>query len=201
MTTTQAIDIESYSKKNLLISLQDDTQFNKWDSLLKKLGATRTNSDKTPGWIIPKTKISELEEIIEKHGSRKDKKKQTKTNNYVSTSSSSSSSTTSGKNEAKEIEKHKKEDEDDNEEEEEDEDDEDYSEEDSDTDDELIQKVLSRRLMSESSHKSITEEDVENSDYEDVVSSMRRFRHIYTELKTLRNRVSDLEQQVKSLCK
>lgn len=70
-------------------------------------------------------------------------------------------------------------------------------EDDSDsTDDELVQKALSRRLMSESTQKEIELENVEDSELEDVVSVCRRFRFLYREIKSLRQRISELERKI-----
>lgn len=48
---------------------------------------------------------------------------------------------------------------------------------------ETIQQVLARRLKSESTRDIIQEEEIENSEDEDVISLSRRLRHIYSILK------------------
>lgn len=59
------------------------------------------------------------------------------------------------------------------------------SDEDSENEDneETIQQVLSRRLKSESTQDIISEETIENSEDEDVISLARRVRYIYSKLK------------------
>lgn len=204
---TEAIDVESYSKKSLLVLLVDDTQYDKWDKLLCKIGATRNNSDNSPGWILPKTKIEDLENLISEHGSREKRKQSSR--KKEDKQEDKREDRREDRKENKREDKREKYSRDYNKSERKgnanssdsghssgDSPDDDMSG--SDTDDELIQSVLSKRLMSESSQKSIPDEQVENSDLEDVVSSMRRFRHIYAELKQLRNRVSELEKEVNS---
>lgn len=67
------------------------------------------------------------------------------------------------------------------------------SSEESSDDEELIQKVLARRLTYESSQKSIPDETIPNSDDEDCVSYSRRLRHLYSVIKELRTRITVLE--------
>jgi hypothetical protein len=55
-------------------------------------------------------------------------------------------------------------------------------EEDSDNE-ETIQQVLARRLKSESTKDIIEEDELENSEDEDVISLSRRIRYIYSKLK------------------
>lgn len=71
----------------------------------------------------------------------------------------------------------------------------DCEDESSSTDDELVQKALSRRLMSESTQKEIEVDNVEDSELEDVISVCRRFRFLYRELRSLKQRVADLERR------
>lgn len=73
----------------------------------------------------------------------------------------------------------------------------DYSDdESSSTDDELIQKALTRRLMSESTQKEIDADRVDDSELEDVVSVCRRFRFLYREIKMLKQRIAELEKRI-----
>ena len=62
---------------------------------------------------------------------------------------------------------------------------EDESEEDSEDEnnEETIQQVLARRLKSESTNELITEEEILDSEDEDVISLARRIRYIYSKLK------------------
>lgn len=68
------------------------------------------------------------------------------------------------------------------------------SESDSDsTDDELIQQTLTRKLKYESKQSVIPDEVVSDSEMEDVISLCRRMRHLYLEVKALKQRISQLE--------
>jgi hypothetical protein len=63
------------------------------------------------------------------------------------------------------------------------------SDDSSSTDDELIQKVLARRLMSESTQDIIDNDLIEDSENEDVISLSRRLRHLYKEFNTIKNQL------------
>lgn len=64
-------------------------------------------------------------------------------------------------------------------------------EEDSESsDDELIQEVLQRRLKSESENLLIEEDNIQNSDDEDVISLSRRLRYVLKELDNLKNNLN-----------
>jgi hypothetical protein len=63
----------------------------------------------------------------------------------------------------------------------------------SDSDDELIQKVLARRMKSHVSDQVIEETDIDLSDDEDVLSLCRRFRFVYKKLADLEARLSKVE--------
>ena len=67
---------------------------------------------------------------------------------------------------------------------------------DSDSDDELLQKALARRILSESTHREVDLEEVDNSDMEDVVSVSRRLRHIY---KMLEKQNKLIDQQSRAI--
>ena len=56
------------------------------------------------------------------------------------------------------------------------------SEEEDEEDDELIQEVLKRRFKNESSGKVIEEDQIVDSEDEDVISLARRIRHLYAKL-------------------
>lgn len=65
------------------------------------------------------------------------------------------------------------------------------NEEDSESsDDELIQEVLQRRLKSESENLLIEEDNIQNSDDEDVISLSRRLRYVLKELDNLKNNLN-----------
>jgi hypothetical protein len=58
------------------------------------------------------------------------------------------------------------------------------------SDDELIQEVLQRRLKSESENLLIEEDNIQNSDDEDVISLSRRLRYVLKELEKLKNNLN-----------
>lgn len=63
-------------------------------------------------------------------------------------------------------------------------------EESENSDDELIQEVLQRRLKSESENLLIEEDNIQNSDDEDVISLSRRLRYVLKELDNLKNNLN-----------
>jgi hypothetical protein len=173
---SSVIEIEDYSKKNILVRLLDIDQFDKWDRLLSKVNANWNKSSQDPGWIVKKDMIDLLEHIIDDHGSRPKRKSSRDRSGY--------------KSDKKSYSKHKK-----------NSDRSDISddrEEESDSDDELIQLTLARRFKSESSGKIINEEDIANSDEEDVVSHSRRLRHLYRTIRKLQDQVNDLQEKLKN---
>jgi hypothetical protein len=64
----------------------------------------------------------------------------------------------------------------------------------SDDEEETIQRVLAHRIKSQSSQKSIVEENISDSENEDVISHSRRFRHLYSEIKHLKTKINNLIQ-------
>jgi hypothetical protein len=73
------------------------------------------------------------------------------------------------------------------------------SEESSSSEDELIQTILARRLQSESSHKCIEEEEVDNTDNEDCITYGRRLRHVYNVIKEQRECIKKLEEKLAAI--
>jgi hypothetical protein len=63
----------------------------------------------------------------------------------------------------------------------------------SSTDDEMIQKVLARRLKSESTQDLIEEDSISDSENEDVLSLCRRIRHLYKEINGLKTELNYLK--------
>lgn len=212
---TSTIKIEPFSKKKVLLRLEDPSKRNRWDKALVKIGASWIDSDREPGWLLPKEDLELFDEVVHNYGSRNKRSSKGKgsRNNFdrrtssddedrerkgsrFRTRSSAASKESFGNDRYKG--KNSREDS--------------YSSRDSsesrydegepsdsDSDDELIQQTLARRLMSESSQKEIAEEAIENSDLEDVVSSCRRMRHIYSVLKDLNKRVKFLEEIVSKI--
>lgn len=62
------------------------------------------------------------------------------------------------------------------------------------SDDELIRETLARRFKSQSSGKVIEENNVEDSEDEDVVSLSRRIRFLYRVIDKLKGRIEELEK-------
>lgn len=139
------VTIKDFSKRSVIVLLEDDSVMDKWNQLLGKVGGSWNKSETYPGWIVQKTKMEELEKIIEEN---------TKENED--------------------------------------------GESESDSDDELIQQALARRIMSESTHKEIELEEVDNSDTEDVVSLCRRMRYLYSVIKRQRKLIEDLTNKTMS---
>jgi hypothetical protein len=65
---------------------------------------------------------------------------------------------------------------------------------DSDMDDEMIQKALARRLTSESKMLDDDREYISDSEMEDMISLCRRIRFLYKSIKSLNERVKQLEK-------
>jgi len=179
MMSTSSLEICSYSKKSVLVRLLNSEK-SRWHKLMTKIGGSWNNSSSDPGWLVPKDNVDLLDDIIHEYGSRKKHSRKSLKSKKVERDDRY----------ADEDKKHSR-----GSRKEEDDDKTDSSGSES-SDDELIQKVLARKLMSESSHKVIDTEDVDNSDLEDIVSYSRRMRHIYSVLKDLRSRVHYLESQV-----
>jgi hypothetical protein len=192
------IKIEDYSKKNVLIKLRNPNKFNMWDTLLTKAGATLTTGRDGPeGWIYPKKDIDRLENILylntENDSDEEDSYKTKKhdkhdkddrdSKHYKSKyEGSEESDSYKSKNKTRSIPRKRDEEHD-------------HS---SDDDDELLQKTLCRKVMSESSQKVISDEEIINSDSEDVVSINRRMRHLYSVIKEQRTQIKKLEDLVYS---
>ncbi len=68
------------------------------------------------------------------------------------------------------------------------------SEDESDMDDEMIQKALARRLTSESKMLDDNREYISDSEMEDMISLCRRIRFLYKTIKSLNERVKQLEK-------
>ncbi len=202
--SSDSVAIFPFSKKNFLIRLNDPQQFAKWDKILSKMGASRNNSSEDPGWLLPKNKSEEFEEAVVQYGSRQRSKRsrgrkavrdddsdrehspQRKGSRFRTKRAEESSKEerkepkhSPDKASLDENRRHSR--------------DSDEEEESESSDDEMIQTVLARRIKSESSHKSIIEEGIDDSNDEDCVSYSRRLRHIYAVLKEQRGRIDALE--------
>ncbi len=203
---SDAVKQVPFSKKNVLIRLNDFNQYSKWDKILQRIGGTRNNSNDDPGWILSKNQVKQFEDALCQYGSRQRTSKRSRNKNQEDSSIQEPNSpqrkgsrfrnskqiedeqnTCKSKNDSR-SRLEDKEDSEDGEENSED------NESDDSSEDELIQAVLKRRLQSESSCKSIETETIDNSDDEDCVSYSRRLRHIYKVLKNQRERIIELEE-------
>ena len=212
---SDSLSLLPYSKKSLFIRLNDPDEYSKWDKILSRLGAVKNNSLDNPGWLLAKDKQDLFDDALAQYGSRKRSKRsrdrkpmreedKRKYNESVESPIRKGSrfrntkryepdpldrSISTDRREAKE----QRDSPEDNSRR--------YStnsedESDSSESDELIQTVLSKRLKSESSHKSIEEEDILDSNDEDCVSYSRRLRHLYTVIKDQRERIRVLEEKI-----
>lgn len=170
---SKAISIFDYSKKTVLIRIVDKAQRKKWEKILIDLGANSVGTDGDPGWLLSKSKIDELDDIINECGSRA-KRSHRKYNSSKEKADEECVKSEESRNEESS----------------------DSSDDSDDTDDEMIKVALARKIMSESSGKSIENDYVNDSNEEDVVSMCRRFRHVYSLLNKMNVRIKTLEQIV-----
>ena len=153
----------------------------KWKSHLKNIGASW--SDKKKIWTLSRDKLRDFEKIqsvISKEPQTDDK--ETKDNKIE-------------KEDKKKQRKRREETPEDSSEEEED-DEEDEEEEESSGDEEVIEFLKNKiKNLSSSTHDKTIEEDVDNSEDEDVIRISRRLRYIMSKLKSMDKRVSELEEE------
>lgn len=158
----------------------------RWRSHLKNIGASW--SDKKKQWTLSRDKLKDFEKIQAIVTSSDQKEPEQKSSQAIST---------------KDKKKHNKrhsplESEGDDEEEEEEDDDEaeEDSEESSDSDEEVIEFLKNKiKNLYKSTHDKMIQEDVENSEEEDIVRTSRRIRYILSKLQSLEQRVKGLEEE------
>lgn len=179
---SDAITQVSYSKRSVLLRLNDLDRQAHWDKILTRIGATRNNSSEEPGWILSRDRIDLFEEAMYKAKRSRGRAPESARprsrfvpKNATPSLGDEAVSSPDARNHSSDEEEYDSRDEE-------------------SSDDELIQTVLARRLMSESSQKSIETEEILNSDDEDCVSYSRRLRHMYTVIKGLRERIKILEE-------
>jgi len=171
--------VNPFNDKFVIINPIHVKSKNFWKSIINDLGGNWKNNK--GGWIFPKYNLYKLKNsnTLSNHSSfsfdDQDDSSDQKDNEDKSSLNSKS------KDDNKDDNKNDNKDDNKNEE------DEDY--EDTSTDDELIQKVLARRFMSESTQDIIDNSLIEDSENEDVISLCRRLRHIYKELNNIKNQV------------
>ena len=200
--SSSVLQIENYSKKAIFVKLLDIEYRSVWNKKLASFDPEWNKSDTEPGWIISKRHEDDLFQLLkESRRSRKPKNEEHKYSRIKKHESTdhSGKSESSGKNEAW-SEKNKsghhsrssrssRSSEDSGSEHSEDSDD--------SSEDELIQQTLTRKLKYESSQKVIEEENIENSDLEDVISMCRRIRHLLQANRQLSERIRELEKRLK----
>jgi hypothetical protein len=156
----------------------------RWRSHLKNIGASW--SDKKKQWTLSRDKLKDFEKIQAIVNSYDQKEPEQKPTQPIP---------------SKDKKKHKRhspsESEGDDEEEEENESEaEEDSEESSDSDEEVIEFLKNKiKNLYKSSHDKMIQENVENSEEEDIVRTSRRIRYILSKLQSLDQRVKDLEEE------
>lgn len=158
----------------------------RWRSHLKNIGASW--SDKKKQWTLSRDKLKDFEKIQAIVTSSDQKEPEQKSSQTIST---------------KDKKKHNKrrsasesEGDDEEEEEEDDEEAEEDSEESSDSDEEVIEFLKNKiKNLYKSTHDKMIQEDVENSEEEDIVRTSRRIRYILSKLQSLEQRVKGLEEE------
>jgi uncharacterized protein with von Willebrand factor type A (vWA) domain len=177
--SSSVVEIENYSKKSVLLKLLDIEYKTAWGKKLTNFEAEWNRSDTKPGWIISKKYEEELLNLLkESKRSRKPRQEKDKHSRIKKQSNDKEESESSHSEESERSGS------------------EDESDEDS-SDDELIQMTLTRKLKYESSQKCIEEDNIENSDLEDVVSMCRRIRYLLKVNRQLSERIRELENRNK----
>lgn len=166
--------VNPFNDKCVIINPINVKSKNFWKSIINNLGGNWKNNKGC--WIFPKYNLYKLKNsnTLSNHSSFSfdDQDDTSSLHEQENSSKDEQKSHNSSKDQQKSKE---------NKEEEE--------EEDTSTDDELIQKVLARRFMSESTQDTIDNSLIEDSENEDVISLCRRLRHIYKELNNIKNQV------------
>jgi hypothetical protein len=182
-------EILEYNKKYYAISLTKDDEntslFNRWHKILEELFSKYKQGD---NYLL---KIEDIDDFIEfvQNLDKKYKRKDNKDNrsyeqrhkHYSSDSESESRNDKYRSNNDSESEGNDQS--------------ENSNSEDS-TDDELIQKTLSRRLKSTSNQQDIDNENISDSEMEDVISICRRMRYLLKNINEIKNKVLELERKL-----
>lgn len=151
----------------------------RWRSHLKNIGASW--SDKKKQWTLSRDKLKDFEKIQSIVSSSEPEQKQ--------------SQPTVTKDKKKYNKRQSPSDSDEEEEENESEAEED-SEDSSDSDEEVIEFLKNKiKNLYKSSHDKMIQEDIENSEEEDIVRTSRRIRYILSKLQSLDQRVKGLEEE------
>jgi hypothetical protein len=174
--------VNPFNDKFVIINPIHIKSKNFWKSIINNLGGNWKNNK--GGWVFPKYNLYKLKNsnTLSNHSSFSFDDQEDSSDQKDNEQKSSLNSKDNNKDDNKDDNK------DNNKDDNKDEEDED-EEEDTSTDDELIQKVLARRFMSESTQDIIDNSLIEDSENEDVISLCRRLRHIYKELNNIKNQV------------
>lgn len=152
----------------------------RWKSHLKNIGASW--SDKKKLWTLSRDKLKDFEKIqsiIAKEPQNEDEDSQEKE-----------------KDKKKQRKRKQTSPDEESDEESDNEEDEEESEEESSGDEEIIEFLKNKiKTLSSSTHDKTIEEDVDNSEDEDVIRISRRLRYIMGKLKSMDKRVADLEEE------
>jgi hypothetical protein len=158
----------------------------RWRSHLKNIGASW--SDKKKQWTLSRDKLKDFEKIQAIVTSSDQKEPEQKSSQTISTKDKKKHNKRHSASESEEDDE--EEDEEDDEEAEED------SEESSDSDEEVIEFLKNKiKNLYKSTHDKMIQEDVENSEEEDIVRTSRRIRYILSKLQSLEQRVKGLEEE------
>jgi len=154
----------------------------RWKSHLKNIGASW--SDKKKLWTLSRDKLRDFEKIqsiIAKEPQDEDEDSQEKEKE---------------KDKKKQRKRKQSSPDEESDEESDNEQDDEESEEESSGDEEIIEFLKNKiKTLSASTHDKTIEEDVDNSEDEDVIRISRRLRYIMGKLKSMDKRVSDLEEE------
>jgi hypothetical protein len=178
-----AFEIIEYNKiyDIIVLTKNDDniTLFNRWYKILEELFS---NNKQGYNYLL---KTEDLEDFIEfvQNLNKKHKKKDKRS--YESNNKKHNNDLSSDSDEKSDRSKYS------------DEEEEEYSSKsDESTDDELIQKTLSRRLKSASNQQIIEEENISDSEMEDVISICRRLRYLLKNINEIKNKLIEIEKKI-----
>jgi len=174
--------VNPFNDKFVIINPIHVKSKNFWKSIINNLGGNWKNNK--GGWIFPKYNLYKLKNSNTLSNDSSFSFDDQDDTSSLQEKEDPSKDEQKSNNSSKDKQKSKE-----NNDEQDNEDDNEDDEEDTSTDDELIQKVLARRFMSESTQDTIDNSLIEDSENEDVISLCRRLRHIYKELNNIKNQV------------
>jgi len=162
----------------------------RWKSHLKNIGASW--SDKKKIWTLSRDKLRDFEKIQSIISKEEDKNE----DNKADDEDEDNQKDNKDKKDKHKKKRRKESSHDSSDEEDDDSEGGDDESESSDDDQEIIEFLKDKiKNLSTSTHNKTIDEDVDNSEDEDVIRLSRRLRYIMTKLKNLDKRVSDLEEE------